>query len=84
MQNSFIKVTEPNLQNSYIMFIYNNLSVIEVMKNMLRVNLIFTLCVVGQRQKKIEFILQKFYYLYPFMQDIILLPTLPYLYIDRN
>ena len=83
MQNSLIKVTEPNIQNSYIMFIYNSLSVIVVMKSMLRIDLNFTFRVVGQRQK-IEFILHKFFYLYPFMQDIILLPTLPYLYIDRN
>ena len=53
---------------------------------MLRVDLNFTLRVVGQRQKKMSLlsILHKFYYLYPFMQNIILLPTLPYLYIDRN
>ena len=50
---------------------------------MLRVDLNFTLLVVGQRQKN-ESILHKFYYLYPFMQNIILLPTLPYLYSDRN
>ena len=50
---------------------------------MLKVDLNFTLHVVGQRQK-FESILHKFYYLYPFMQNIILLPKLPYLYIDRS
>ena len=50
---------------------------------MLRVCLNFTLRLVRQRQK-FESILHKLYYLYPFIQNIILLPTLPYLYIDRN
>ena len=50
---------------------------------MLRVDLNFTLRVVRQRQK-IESIRHKFYHFYPFMQNIILLPTLPYSYIDRN
>ena len=50
---------------------------------MLRVDLNLTLRVVGHRQT-FETILLKFYYLYPFFQNIILLPTLPYLYIDRN
>ena len=50
---------------------------------MLRGELNFTLRVVGQRQKNAS-VLNKFYYPYPFIQNIILLPTLPYLYIDRN
>ena len=49
---------------------------------MLRVDLNFTLQ--SGKGKEFESILHKLYYLYPFMQNIILLPTLPYLYIIRN
>ena len=61
------------------------MSIIEVIYKYMESRLKFYLSLACRQAKvKFESTLHNVQYLYPFMQSIILLPMLPYLYIDRN